>query len=559
MNNNTLDSQATSRAMNGIMPPEIYHLHEMGVRGFLNEAGIVAVWDWVKSAIDAGHDIAPDIRFPARPPALAPDGVYFTENSKGEKVMHLDPDKFGEWSAGTEDKGKNLRRVWVYDEDRGGFHRWDGKRWANFTNNHTVRINLWAAVSKPHQKRPHFKVLMDRQKGAVLDAVQLGISREMDLVIPGKVPVNNGVFDLGTGKVNPHNPETDTHRNIIPRRFREDWSTPHCMELVRGWFSPGGNPQLDDDNLELLLDAFGMILSGRAQKHRPLVFLWGQSGTGKGGTQKIIDYTLGAQVAPMSALSSLFNNRNGGNHDALLAKLILHQQLVVMGSEIRGIARDSLFQNTGDEKVSARFPGAHGAMVEGYLRCGVIISTTEPPEIPSDRGGNRRTVAIGYNNTEIADDDRRDPNDDECDALLTLGLRKAMDVGKRGYRAPRTVAAIEARFAAQTDPLREYIRNLYTDGRLRGLSCHEIADEYNTNNADAPRKVTHIRVQTVIEAKTTGLPEAWGTKYLRKSVENKQYARHFAHPISQPPTDAEMDTWIRRVALEKAIGGMLGA
>ena len=537
------------------MPPDTAQLYQVGLLGLLSEQGIIAVWDWVESELKAERTVTLDSSFPPRPPILAPDGVWWAETTKGGRTMNLDPDRFGEWSAGSEDKGKNLKRGWTYDEERGGFHRWDGKRWENYANTRTARNYLWSAVSHPHEKRPHFKVLMDRQKVSVLDAVQRGIARKLPLVVEGAVPIANGVFDLATGEVRRHNPDTDTHRDIIPQSYRADWTDEHCLGLVRGWFTPSGTAQIDDANLNLLLDVFGMILSGRAQMHKPLIFLYAQSGGGKGATQRLIDTTLDSMVAPMSALSSLFGGTGSPQHDATVAKLLLNQQLVLMGSEIRGAMRDRLLQLTGDEKVSARFPGQFGAMVEGYPICAVIISTTEPPELPSDRGAARRLVVIKFNDDAgLEDEDKRRPTGDECAAFLTIGLRRAMLVTKPGYKAPQTLPDVDAEFMAQSDPLREYIRNLYTDGLLRGLSLREVADGFNSDITDDRRKVSTKRVGTVIKAKTTALPNPWTTTEKRGSVDGKQQANHYAHPASQPPTPAELDTWLRRTVTGQVLG-----
>ena len=131
------------------------------------------------------------------------------------------------------------------------------------------------------------------------------------------------MFNLIDGTLRDFNPDTDTHRAIIPTPYLEEMTDAECLGEVWGWFTPDGEAQLDGFNLNLLLDVIGLALSGRAQEYRPLTFLWGSTGSGKGGTRKLVARMMGEMALAFNANTLLFNRDGNGSHNSDLAELIL--------------------------------------------------------------------------------------------------------------------------------------------------------------------------------------------------------------------------------------------
>ena len=483
---------------------------------------------------------------PAPSKGRLPDGSWFVvdEETGKQVIKSVDPKMWANWAA-TGEAGYRLADEWAYDEERGGYHHWDGNRWAHKPRK--GEMLLWEdAIRRVPSTSPLRSMLMDKDRHA-RPTLEVAIKRDLLFQPSHLVPIANGVFNLLDGTIRPFDASTDTHREIIPTAYQAEWSDDYCKGILRDWFNPSGVPQLTERNFQTFLDTVGLMLSGRAQKHAPITFLWGKSDSGKGGTQRLVGEMLGKMGQAIPPTTMLFNK--GGNsvsHNAPLASVIMNQQLATIGSEIRGRSNDQLLTQTGDEKQSARFPNQSGGMIEGYVRNMYLLSTTTPPALPVERGILRRLVVIRYRqDTTIADGDRRDPHWYELAALLTLGLRKAMDVYKPGYDRPESEPEALRQFLAISDPLRDYIQELAKAGELHGMATAQIEQEYQPTDRNQP---THKRIVEIITTPTTGLDGDWdiieGRQSPNASNGKKRTRYYFAFRKDMKPTAAQVQQWV---------------
>ena len=560
MSDNTKPASELSngQAVNGtapipsVIPTEIRQPHDLGVSGHgcpLPDCGEVIHGLGALSAHILTHGASPAVADPPKAEPMPspkqgrlPDGSWFELDDDGKRVTKsVDPKLWAKWAAGAD--GYRLANEWAYDEEKGGYHRWDGQRWAH--KSRKGEMLLWEdAIGRLPDASPLRSMLMDKDRHA-RPTLEVAITRDLRFPPDHLVPVANGMFDLLDGALRAFDANTDTHREIIPTGYQADWDDAACVGAVRGWFNPSGTSQLTEPNFQTFLDAVGLMLSGRAQKHRPLTFLWGKSDSGKGGTQRLLTKMLGKMAQAVAPTTMLFNKGSVSTHNAPLANLILNQQLLAIGSEIRGRSNDQLLQSTGDEMQSARFPNQQGGMIEGYVRNMYILSTTTPPALPMERGILRRLLVIRYDKAAvIADADRREPTDTELAALLTIGLRRAMLVHQPGYQPPTTDPEVLGEFLTVADPFREYIRELADANELHGMSTAQIEREYQPTDRNQP---TLKRISEIITSATTGLAGEWGIIQGRLSPNaNNGGSRtryYFAYRKDAEPTTEQVQQW----------------
>ena len=101
-----------------------------------------------------------------------------------------------------------------------------------------------------------------------------------------------------------------------------------------------------------------------------------------------------------------------GSHNSDLAELILRQQLIAHSDEVRGRSSDHTLQMSGGGVQSARFPHQAGGMLTGEIPTMLLLDTTRPPEMPTERGFLRRLAVVKFNKTQMGDEkERPDPTE----------------------------------------------------------------------------------------------------------------------------------------------------
>ena len=243
--------------------------------------------------------------------------------SREDDEERIEPNDFGARY------GRSIRGRWAHDPDGGGYHQWTGTHWKPFPNSKRGQAQIWRELINAESD---FRVRLqaERWKRAILAAVESAIFRELPLRTPDTLAVANGVVDLRTGRLVGFNKDFHSHRSVTPAAYRPEWRDEICMALLQNRYNPGVQ-LMDTEGIQTLIEFVGLCLTRRAQQHRGILFPWGQSGGGKGGTQHLLRETFGER-----ALSTKIKALVGGNSDINVTRATLIQQdtMIVLVGEV---------------------------------------------------------------------------------------------------------------------------------------------------------------------------------------------------------------------------------
>ena len=267
----------------------------------------------------------------------------------------------------------------------------------------------------------------------------------------------NGLVDLRAGTLSPHAPEHET-RSVAGGQFLPD----KAAELRKA-LDLRFEGILPSNGVDWFLDLVGLAMSGKAQNWRSILWLWGPSGSGKGGIARLLLDAFGAKARVVSR--EFFSQASsGGDIDTPMADVIERQPLFIIIDEFgtKQVDIGRLLSRTGDTPQSARRP--HGATIEGLIFAMIVVLTVTAPSIPARTGLSRRVSVLGTMN-RIPDNRIYDGIPQELrDAVITLGAQRAgkaleaMD--KREYHAPEGDREKKEEFMQKVDPVGMWLDTL---------------------------------------------------------------------------------------------------
>ena len=276
-------------------------------------------------------------------------------------------------------------------------------------------------------------------------------------------PVWNGVVDLRDGTLLPHDPALET-RSRAPTRYIPHLNGGRGRDLL--------HERLDEvfteENKHHLFRLLGMGATGQAHEHRPQLWIYGESGSGKSTIQDLLQHTFGALWAELNR--TVLDNETGIN--AQLTDIIVNRPRYLGFEEFTQTARaqtvaqlNSFF---GDVSRTARRP--HGVNQTGKVIGLGIFTVASPPRLDRASGQERRSAVIGTKGYIIPDRriDKawiRDPEVRE--AFLYEVLQAAMiemgGMSQLGYAPPEGDARTRKQFLDDADPLQAWLDELPSD------------------------------------------------------------------------------------------------
>ena len=443
-------------------------------------------------------------------------GSYFDDN--------FEPNEYGAAFAQT------IADRWAFDYDHGGYHRWNGLHWRNLVDRDAEDI-LWDEVIDSEPVKATRRSL-EHSREAVLKAVRRGIGREMPLLAGEWLATGNQMVNLRTSEFRPFDPSIDHHRAVTGGCYRDDWQDEHCWSILWGRYTFGELHLVDREGLGALVELIGLSLTGRAQKHRSITFLYGDSGSGKGGTLRLVGSTLGGRAMAVGA--SWLSGR-GSEIDATGVKLIRNCMLAAIIGELRRADQDRMLDLSGDGDISGRDP--YGRLMSGHPVFMIWIATTSAPRMDFDSGFGRRIAVIRFPHKDaIPNDQRQDPTQDEMDALLTLAVRAAKAVYEKGYTPPVGNAEALAEFQSMADPLQAWIAELHSSDDLVGRSLASLADGFNDDDGKKIAPQTLANKLRTLGYETTPVR-------VKSKNDNIDGTARIVHRA--PPTLEQLDEWRR--------------
>lgn len=293
----------------------------------------------------------------------------------------------------------------------------------------------------------------------------------------------SGAVDLRTGGIQPHAPDNGC-RASTGGNYQPLEAARYRNAVIRLHFGL----VLSEPDIDHLIAALGLALSGKAQSYRPLTLFTGASGSGKGGCCAAAAAAAGSYSYPVK--SSWFINRPG-EIDTVTATLLERKTRLITVDELGALAEGNKSANlarmlsvTGDTEQSAR--KSYGPMLIGKLIAGIFTSATDPPRMAV--ADLRRRLSVIPTLGMLAEVNKRSDHADSQDmqdALITLAIDRLLQdrIYEPGYQPPEGNLDAKTGAMAEMDPLNEWLDNLDDShhgeeiSKVRELASNELGYE----------------------------------------------------------------------------------
>ena len=352
----------------------------------------------------------------------------------------------------------------------------------------------------------------------------------------------NGLVDLRTGELVGHLPEHETRSvaagNYLPQS--KPLLTEALQRRLQGVLSPGG--------IEGFIDLVALGMTGRAQNYRAVLWLWGRSGTGKGGILQLISAALGNKALPRGRS---FLEHSQGDIDDALADVLEKQPLFILidevGSSSKALNEGKSLSRFGDSPQSARRP--HGRTITGTLRAMLVLTTVTAPTLSGKRGWERRSAVLG---TLAAIPTKRKESgitQDLKDAVITLAALRAREVleamAMGTYTEPVGDPQRAKEFLAEADPVGEWLEAL--PDKCDGMLMKDLAEKANEElDPDKEFKAQGFGKRVAVSVKWKRHISSSGIRSIKLKKQPAEVEDRFycAGPCEGMYTAAELTEWL---------------
>ena len=387
--------------------------------------------------------------------------------------------------------GDGAPRWWLYEKDH--WRQLTEKDYA--IQHHMDRFRFGVAQELVDEgKRPAAELLGDAKEWKAQQTSYPGeFWAGMAYTLRGEEPAPsfkhfaaaNGVVSLRDGKLVDHAPEHET-RSVASGRYLPDQAQNLRRELDARF-----REILPEDGVDWFLDLVGLAMTGRTQSWRSILWLWGKSGSGKGGIARLLLESFGDKSR---VVAKEFFEKTQGDIDVALTDVIERQPLIIMVDEFSTTQMDlgRLLSRTGDTPQASRRP--YGYTIKGLIYALFVVLTVEAPSIPVRTGFERR-LAVLATQEEIPDNRKYDGIPQVLrDAVITLGAQRAGEalklMDKKNYHAPEGDMANKVRLMQEADPCGMWLETLADDYDKTSL-----ADLVTLANKEHPHLDKEITVQ----------------------------------------------------------------
>ena len=288
--------------------------------------------------------------------------------------------------------------------------------------------------------------------------VELGRTEPEIPVMPDKLDthphllnVQNGLVDLRTGELNPHEP-TYLITKILPFDYDPSAKCPRFLQFLAETFR--GEREL----ITYLQRVFGYVLTGDATE-QVFFILNGGGANGKSTLLNITSYVMG-MYAGHTPSETLIAHRMGRSSSNDLARL--NGLRLVTASEFNPgekLASGLVKQLTGNEKITARFLyQEHQEFVPGFK---LMLATNDIPQMDAaDDALFRRVIIIPFERVFTKEEQDRSLADKlkaEAEGILAWMVRGAIDWYAGGLATPHRIASIVDGIRRDMDPVAQFL------------------------------------------------------------------------------------------------------
>ena len=392
-----------------------------------------------------------------------------------------------------------LKGQYRYDPNIEVFHRWDGRRWHEMPSPRSMideiaeRRYQMASDAAAEGLREVADVLSDRkswenaagkQHSEFMSHLRVCISRPVPSPPLHELATPAGVLDLRYGSLTPHDPFTHDTLAVTRGNYR-----PQSADQLRSALWQRLRHNMDNADFGELMRALGIAIARRSRDYISIVWLYGASGGGKGFTANLIRRALGEHGKGVSA--SLLSRRTG-DIDADLADLLEADPVVIATHEVEEVGIGRLNSMTGGDEMSARRP--HGKTIRRALTGMMLVTSVSAPKMAADSGLRRRICVIHFPASYRGSKRDRAFTNDELDAIVTLGVIEAMNVGKEGWEPPTGNTEAKREFLMSADPVAAWLDELPVEKYAGALTSEALAAFNEQADEEVSSRLFGLRV-----------------------------------------------------------------
>ena len=377
-----------------------------------------------------------------------------------------------------------LRPRFRYDRERAVWWAWSGDHWREVEDDiditdslHSARLRIIADLRDSGEedlawllhRDGEWRSLSGNRRSEWWAKLREELARPAPLPPPNELATPEGVIDMRTGSIEPHDSLKHDTLAVTRGMYR-----PNEASKIREALWSRLQFNIERNDFDQVLKSLGLAVARRSVDYGSILWLYGASGGGKGSTARLIQSAFGMQGIGVSA--DLFERRSRSDIDADLARLIQIDPVVYVASEIERVGISRINSLTGGDALSPRRP--HGKIVEGALSGMLIATSVDAPHVSVEKGLKRRLIVIPFPRKLDASVTRqRFFTQDELDAVITLAVLEALQIDQEGWEPPVGNLEAKKRFLAEADPLSCWLEVL--PDSYDGRPVRDVWDEYN--------------------------------------------------------------------------------
>jgi putative DNA primase/helicase len=378
------------------------------------------------------------------------------------------------------------RERFRWDQTAGDWLEWDGQRWrrdrsgvALLSTKDVARhwLNAMAACADKDERRAMLKHAeaaesVSRRK-AVLDLAKaepgIAVRAEDFDADPWEINCLNGILDLRTGELAPHNPAR-LMTKLAPVCYRPQAQAPRFDRFL-------AEVMPDEDVRRFLMRVFGYAMTGVVREH-VMPVLWGAAGrNGKGTLVESVFGCLGDYAMPVP--TDLVVERRQQQHPNLVAQLLGARLCVA--AEIKATDRidEAQVKNlTGGDSLRARFLGKEFFTFAATHK--LLLQTNHKPRAPADPALFARMRVIPF---VVSFHGREDPTlrgtlATEREGILAALVRSCMDWQREGLGTAQAIEEATAEYKEESDPVGQFLAENVIHSPGAKVSGSQLYSEY---------------------------------------------------------------------------------
>lgn len=353
-----------------------------------------------------------------------------------------------------------------------GWYVWDGKRWVEDVHNAAVTIlisrisdayleaaHYYAAKQQGEEAKRYFtfglKLRSSAKVGAVLELAskQPGIFHPTDPFDhdPWALNVQNGILDLRTGKLRPHDPDAFCSR-ICNVAYDPSAKAGRWRQFLNEVFNGDG------EMVRFVRRWLGYTLTGDTREQK-LVIAWGGGRNGKTTLFETVRYILGDYATSLK-VEVLTPRRDGGDHANPSLAQLPGVRMVIVPEWVRGRQVDEVLLKSlvGGDTIPARKLFREPFQFKPSFKL-AVYGNAKPEFRGRDEGTWRRILLVPFVVSFAGREDTSLPIAlrEEAAGILTDLAQACLEWQHEGLGIPRTVKAATAGYRAELDDVTEFL------------------------------------------------------------------------------------------------------